>query len=233
MEEATEQLLKDVYSALTAIKPDIMIEFRQSYYGPVISAYGNMIRVGDCPLGSEKNKDNGIDLRLVSSTCAVHSDMIIWSKEDSNESVASQLWGTVFTVPQISVRFDNITEEQKKILKNYLDFWNAHKDTLTSENLNVTAMANGYSEVSCVNNGEKISLLASATVFSMDESVKDGYIINISGRDNVVIKLKDGEYAYESYNCLGGIIESKEGLTAGLYEVRAPYGGLVKIKKIS
>ncbi len=232
VEEATEQLLKDVYTALTAIKPDIMIEFRQSYYGPVISAYGNMIRVGDCPLGSEKNKDNGIDLRLVSSSCAVHSDMIIWAKEDSDESVASQLWGTMFTVPQISVIFDNITDSQKKILKTYLDFWNEHRETLTSENITAVAMANGYSEVSCINNDEKITLAASSVVFEMDEGVNNGYLVNISGKDELVLKCKKDAYVYEIYNVLGEKIGSAQTVSEEVCLVNVPYGGMVKVKKI-
>ena len=232
MEEATEQLLKDVYTALTAIKPDIMIEFRQGYYGPVISAFGNMIRVGDCPLGSEKNKDNGIDLRLVSSSCAVHSDMIVWAKEDSDESVASQLWGTVFTVPQISVIFDNITNSQKKILKAYLDFWNEHRETLTSENISATAMANGYSEVTSINNGEKITLCASTTIFSMEEGVSEGYAINISGTDSIVLKLEKGAYVYEIFGLYGEKIGETQTATDVLTQVGVPYGGMIKVKKI-
>ncbi|MBO5223030.1 MAG: alpha-galactosidase [Clostridia bacterium] len=231
IEEATEQLLKDVYSALTAIKPDIMIEFRQAYYGPVISAYGNMIRVGDCPLGSEKNKDNGIDLRLVSSSCAVHSDMIIWAKEDSDESVASQLWGTVFTVPQISVIFDNITDSQKQILKNYLDFWNEHRGTLTSENISATAMANGYSEVSAVHNGEKITLAASNVVFSMGKGEDRGYLINISGQDSLIVKSQNDAYVCEIFDCLGKKIGETSVEKASLCEVGVPYGGMVKVVK--
>lgn len=231
MEEATEQLLKDVYTALTAIKPDIMIEFRQGYYGPVISAFGNMIRVGDCPLGSEKNKDNGIDLRLVSSSCAIHSDMIIWAKEDSNESVASQLWGTMFTVPQISVKFDDITSDQKKILAFYLKFWNEHKDTLVGENISVTAMANGYSEVSSVCGDEKITLAASSIVFEMDKELNNGYLINISGKDSLVLKLEKDAYVYEIFDCMGEKIGDTCSVTESLCEVCVPYGGMVKVSK--
>ena len=231
MEDATEQLLKDIYSAVTAIKPDIMIEFRQAYYGPVVSTYGNMIRVGDCPLGSEKNKDNGIDLRLVSSTCAVHSDMIIWAKDDSNESVASQLWGTVFTVPQISVWFDKITSEQKQILKHYLDFWNAHKETLMSENLKVTPMANGYSEASIVFNGEQISLLANNPIATLSSQAKDGYFINISGNDNVVVKAKDATLECKVLNCLGETIATTT-ISNSIEELFVPYGGMLEVTRV-
>ena len=127
VEDAVEQLLKDVNSALRKINPEILIEFRQPYFGPVVSAYGNMMRVWDCPLDGCMNKNQTINLRLVSGSCAVHSDMIYWSREDTPEGVAVQLWGTLFSVPQISARLGDITDEQKAVLKNYLDFWNEHR----------------------------------------------------------------------------------------------------------
>ena len=46
---AVERLKKEISAALTAIKPDVLIEFRQSYVGPGIRQCGNMISVGDCP----------------------------------------------------------------------------------------------------------------------------------------------------------------------------------------
>ena len=46
--EAINSLLKDVHMRLTALKPDFLFEFRQSYVGPAIRQYGNMIRAADC-----------------------------------------------------------------------------------------------------------------------------------------------------------------------------------------
>ena len=40
VEEAVCRLLTDVREALTAIKPDILIEFRQNYIGPAIRGFG-------------------------------------------------------------------------------------------------------------------------------------------------------------------------------------------------
>ena len=76
VEDAVEQLLREIYEALTAINPEILIEFRQPYFGPVVGTYGNMMRVWDCPLDSVTNKNQTLNLRLISSDCAVHSDMI-------------------------------------------------------------------------------------------------------------------------------------------------------------
>ena len=47
--EATDRLMTDVLAELKKIKPDVMIEFRQPYIGPLIRKYGNMFRASDCP----------------------------------------------------------------------------------------------------------------------------------------------------------------------------------------
>ena len=43
--DAVDMLMTDVRNALSAIKSDILIEFRQNYVGPMIRKYGNMFRV--------------------------------------------------------------------------------------------------------------------------------------------------------------------------------------------
>ena len=47
--EATDRMMTDVLAELRKVKPDVMIEFRQPYIGPLIRKYGNMFRASDCP----------------------------------------------------------------------------------------------------------------------------------------------------------------------------------------
>ena len=76
LEDAIHALMTEVTSALTAINPDILIEFRQSYVGPSIRKYGNMLRVGDCPCDTLKNRVGVINLRMTSGKTAVHSGVL-------------------------------------------------------------------------------------------------------------------------------------------------------------
>ncbi|QTH40015.1 hypothetical protein J4772_20555 [Cohnella sp. LGH] len=46
--EAVDRLLSDVMERMRAVKPDVMIEFRQKYIVPLMRKYGNMFRVADC-----------------------------------------------------------------------------------------------------------------------------------------------------------------------------------------
>ena len=91
LEDAICALLCQIKNQLSAINPEILIEFRQPYIGPIMRRYGNMLRVADCPMDAQKNRNGIIDLRLLSGENAVHSDMVMWNYEDTPESVAIQL----------------------------------------------------------------------------------------------------------------------------------------------
>ncbi|MBP3370406.1 MAG: alpha-galactosidase [Clostridia bacterium] len=230
VEDATEQLLKDITAALNALKPNMLIEFRQPYFGPVISSYGNMIRVWDCPLDSVVNKNSAIDLRLTSSTCAVHSDMIYWSEQDTPENVAIQLWGTMFAVPQISNNYDKTTPAQREVLKNYLDFWMAHKDTLMDGRLNVKLEGYGYGYATARGKNEKISLAVSTPIADATEDFESTYLVNITSSGSVIVKASKGD-GVEIFDCCGKKVGRKKKLTGTLTEHTVPIGGMIKITK--
>lgn len=230
VEEATHQLLKDINRALKEINPEILIEFRQPYFGPVVNAYGNMMRVWDCPLDGCMNKNQTVNLRLVSGECAVHSDMIYWHKSDSPESVALQLYGTVFSVPQISARLGEITKEQGRALQRYLDFWNTHRDTLMGGRLRVDFEENGYGYVETLGKGERVAMLSSTPVFELDDRADRSCAINLTCGDRVVLRNPLGRNAcYEAYDCLG---ERADGGNASerVTDVSCPTGGMVVVK---
>ena len=80
---AVNRLLSDVMERLKAIKPEILIEFRQSYIGPAIRKYGNIFRAADCPADILTNRVRTVDLRLFSGNTAVHSDMLEWNMNET------------------------------------------------------------------------------------------------------------------------------------------------------
>ena len=88
IQEALNRLLTETMTELTAIRPDCMIEFRQRYIGPQIRKYGNLLRVSDCPGAGISNRIGTVDLRLLSGETAVHSDMLMWHKEERAEEAA-------------------------------------------------------------------------------------------------------------------------------------------------
>jgi alpha-galactosidase len=77
-----------------------------------------------------RNRHNIINLRYTSGKSAVHSDMVMWNKDDEVESAALQLVSIIYGVPQISVRIAELSEEHKQMLSYYLSFWREHRDVL-------------------------------------------------------------------------------------------------------
>ncbi|MFG0248769.1 MAG: glycoside hydrolase family 36 protein, partial [Phycisphaeraceae bacterium JB051] len=128
--EAVDVLLKDVVYSLKAANPEILIEFRQSYIGPLMRSYGNLFRAGDCPMDPVTNRVQTLNLRLLSRGTAVHSDMFMWHPDESVEAAALQLLNVFFSVPQVSVKLANISDAQRTMLKHYLGLWIKLRDTL-------------------------------------------------------------------------------------------------------
>jgi len=230
VEDATEKLLCEVSAALREINPDVLIEFRQPYFGPVVSTYGNMMRVWDCPLDGMTNRVQSLNLRLVSGDCAVHSDMMYWNPADSARSVALQLWGTMFSVPQISARMEEITAEQGEVLKSYLDFWCAHRATLMGLRPRMTLCENGYGTVWTEGAEESITMLSASPVYSLSGSAKRFYAVNITDGERVIVKNSLGRaVSARVIGCRGETVSEDLTLGEGLSEIFVPIGGRIEI----
>lgn len=132
--EAVDMLMTEVRAALTAIKSDILIEFRQNYVGPMIRKFGNMFRAHDCPNDTLMNRMTTVDVRALTGddmrATAVHSDMFTWSPLESVESASLNFIHTLFAVPQISPNFKHLNEEHRAMVKHWLTFWNEHHELL-------------------------------------------------------------------------------------------------------
>lgn len=96
--DAVDKFMSDVMNELKSIKGDIMIEFRQKYIGPNMRKYGNMFRVADCPNDILSNRAGVLDLRMIMGNSAVHSDMLMWHKDETPERAALQIISVLFGV---------------------------------------------------------------------------------------------------------------------------------------
>lgn len=230
VEDAVEALLAEITQALKKIKPDILIEFRQPYFGPVISKYGNMMRVWDCPLDGGTNKTQTVNLRLVSGECAVHADMIYWHDDDTVDSVARQLWGTVFSVPQISARLGDVSPEQKRVLENYLNFWTAHGDTLLRGKMTVKPEENGYGYVESKTERERVALLSSSPVYEVKDTLTT-YAVNVTeGNRIILVNTEKRKMRACIFNSFGEEIQLFE-LAEELKMTELPVGGYLELRE--
>jgi alpha-galactosidase len=227
--KAADQLMTDIMKRLKAIKPDIMIEFRQSYIGPAMRKYGNIFRVGDEPNYCAGNRIGSMLLRTLSGNTAVHSDMVMWHSEDSVESAAMQLIHVVFTVPQISVILDEIPKDHVDMIKHYLTFWKENRDVLIDGTIHPLQPQHAY-PVIISESENKVAAAAYANGFIPLPVLDNRQLILINGtlEERVVVELPDdaGQKNIKVWSCTGEVVE--EGtilMNNGLHRINIPAAG--------
>ena len=226
LEDAIDRLMTDVAAALHAINPEVLIEFRQSYVGPAIRKYGNMLRVYDCPNDALINRQDVINLRLTSGNTAVHSDMLMWHPDDPVENAALQLVSVLYSVPQISVKLATLPENHKKMLAFYLSFWREHRNTLIDGKLYAANPESSYSIICAENNKKAIFTCYTDTRIDCG-SYSEIIAVNASRHTTLLLK-GAGSKRYKVLDCMGNTIE--EGTVESfLCEIEVPLSGMVCI----
>ena len=232
--EASDRLMTDVIGELKKINPDVMLEFRQPYIGPLIRKYGNMFRASDSPNAYLANKVKSIDLRLLGGATAVHGDMIMWHAQEPVEKAALQLLNILFTVPQVSVRLREIPKDHLEMTRFYIDYWNRNRDALVKGGIDAPFPAMNYPLVRGYTGGKQIVALYSDVVLTVDASRPTGKIdiVNAKGSRQVVLSIpRDlGRYRYEIRDCRGAVAKQGEmRLSKGLTELDIPVSGLISL----
>lgn len=232
LEDGVDKLLHGIVGALREANPEILIEFRQSYFGPVIRKYGNMIRVADCPNDSFMNHAVGADLRFLLGKTPVHSDMLMWHNEDTVESAAHQVICTLFTVPQISVLLDKIPESHQKMLKFWLAFWNDNRETLLDGDFTAENPESLYSIVKSEREGKVIAVSHAKPVLTVGD-FKSLAFINASSESELIVRaaVDGGKRAYTVLDCMGRVIDRGERrLDQGLHAFSVPRCGMIQVE---
>lgn len=232
--EAVDRLMMAVRESLLAIKPDILIEFRQRYIGSMIRKYGNIFRVHDCPHDSITNRAGIMDLRLFSGDTAVHSDMFIWSETDTVESASLQFINTLFSVPQISPNLVTLPEEHLQMCRHWLSFWNEHKQVLLQGELSSCYPEMHYPIIESQLGREKVITLHAAMICDIFTN-KEELITVVNGAmvEAIYIKTAGNVLAnISTFNCLGQKVnELLEVELTGVKEIPVPKSGYLKIEK--
>ena len=202
---AVDQMLRQITEALKAIKPDVLIEFRQSYMSPLMLQYSNMMRVDDYAYGAMYNRVNGIDLRLLCRNTAVHSDMLMWDYGASVEAAADQLSNILFITPQISMFFEKLPESHRRMLKFYLDFIDEKRDILQGGKLIPLYPEALYPVIFAEKDHEVIAALYEANSFAVPEGTTSLTLVNASGRGEILLDSRKAALKgkWRVCNCMG------------------------------
>ena len=225
---ALRDMLGCIHSNLIKHKPDVMIEYRQNYCGPDVLSTANMVRSGDCAQDYLTNRLNTIDLRLYTKA-AVHSDMVQFIYGDSPESSALQLTNILFSTPQISPRFERLSEDQKKTLKFWLGFMQKKRELLQNSSFEPSRCYMNYPSVTVRSRAERLTALYGEQMLILDEISSCVYIVNAYTRDAIYIgSVQPYEAEYQILNCMGDeTAHGKIKLDESPKAVNIPFNGMI------
>lgn len=227
--EAVDVMMTDVARRLRAIKPDILIEFRQAYMGPVIRKFGNMLRVGDCPGDKLRNRIGIAHLRLTSGNTAVHADMLEWNEGETPETAARPIIDCLFGTIQYSVMLRNMPPEHLGVIRNWIKFTVKHETTLLHSAFRPHHPEAGYPVIEAESDDERIiAVYLPDTVVTCGRIDKPVHIINGTGESRVILRLENKPNKVLAYDALGNPVTAPE-IVVGLQEIVMPVSGRLEL----
>ena len=226
--DAVNRLMKDVLARLKKIKPDVLVEFRQHYMGPAILQYGNMMRVADCPADPTANRKRMCDLRLTSRGIAVHSDMLVWSRDESPEGAALPILNVLFSTIQYSMVLATVPPAHREVIRSWLEFSQRHRKALLRGAFRPHHAENGYTWIEGESDEERV-----IAVYSNDICVRSGasdrpvFLVNATGGRGIL-----AEFAADARVELFDVFGKPAGTTPvakGLVRLDIPASGSAKV----
>lgn len=233
VQEAVDCLLSSIIEKLRVVKPDFMIEFRQRYIGPYMRKYGNMFRVTDCPNDPITNRIGSMDIRLLCGNTAAHSDPIMWNSKDTVESAALQFVNTLFSVPQLSMKIEELSQEHFKVSSFWLNFWKKHRGVLLEGSLTPYYPELNYPIIASSTEKEYLAAVYSEVVVHLGKKAnKDIILVNGTLKSKIYIELESdlGERQIQILNCCGEVVKiEKIHLNKGVMSIEIPASGVAYI----
>lgn len=234
--DAVHELLSDTMRRLRAIKPDVLVEFRQRYIGPAIRAFGNMLRAADCPGDAVANRVRIANLRLTSGATAVHSDMLMWHPSATPEAAAQQVLASLFGVIQYSMRLMGLPPAHHAMMRHWIAFTQAHRDALLHGAFRPHGAAEGYTVLEGAADRESVfAVYAANAVCRIASPRPDVFVVNATGCDRLYIDLPRPPARAMVFNTFGhpvcGALPDigRHGLSAGVQCVALPASGYIHL----
>jgi alpha-galactosidase len=232
LDEAVDALMKEVVRRLRIRRPDLLIEFRQGYIGPLMRSFGNLFRAGDCPYDAAANRARTIAVRMLAGSSATHADMLMWSPHDAPEVAARQLLAVLFAVPQVSVLIERLTRPQRTMLAFWLGWWREHRATLLDGRLAAEEPEAGCPQVTADGADERVIAVYANRVVRLDDLPARCWLVNATARGELVVLAGGplGRRRVVVRDCQGAIVSDAEtGFAAGAHRIAVPPSGLVLI----
>ena len=227
--DAVNRLMTDIHTALTAIKPDLLLEFRQKYIGPAIRQFGNMMRATDCPGDLQLNRLRIANLRLTAGRSAVHADMLEWHPSDTPEGAARPILSAMFGVIQYSMMLRNLPSTHQEVIRHWLDFSQRHRKTLLKGTFRAYHPEAQYPLLKAESAAERIfGVYTAGTVVPCGSLDKPVYVLNGTGTAGIVVDLPSVPGKTSVFDAFGKPAAGTVPVAAGLGRMPVPAGGYVR-----
>ena len=226
--EAVDRLMKDVLARLKKINPDVLVEFRQRYMGPAIRQYGNMIRVADCPADPCANRRRMCDLRLTSGETAVHSDMLVWSRDETAEGAALPILNVLFSTVQYSMILAGIRPEHREVIRSWIAFTQAHREALLKGDFRPHHPENGYTWIEGESAAERVVACYSKEVcVPAGRADKPVLLVNATGGEGLLAAF-DAPAKVVLHDTFGKAVGTQD-VAKGLCRLSVPASGYAQV----
>lgn len=230
--EAVDRLLAEAMERLRERRPDVLVEFRQPYVGPLMRRYGNMFRANDCPADAVQNRISTIDVRLLAADTPCHADMLMWHPGEPVESATLQLLAVFFAVPQISVRLGEVPAEHVDMLRFWLGVWRAHRDTLLLGELRAAHPELHYPLVTARRGDDLVAVAYAELVVPVPAPAPAHLLVVNASRGEAVTLAADRPLRrrVRVRDCRGSVVgDDERELAAGVHRIQVPPAGLVEL----
>lgn len=230
LQDAVDVCMTSIVEELTAVKPDLLLEFRQGYIGPHMKRFGNMFRVGDCAGNYLKNRASILDLRMLMGRQAVHSDMLMMCPAEKVGNNAVQIISCMFGVLQYSGRMEEMTPELAEMSVFWLNFLKRHRELLLEGELTAYEPHLLYTWAKSTKDNE-----CAVGVYAMDkcvlpDAVDTIYIANGCSGSRILLELS-GTYRVQVLDCRGREVSCGTREFGGITAMQVPSGGLAVLTK--
>lgn len=195
--EDTTHFIQELAKTIREVKKDALIEFRQAYATPGMLAYGTQFRAGDVPFDFIDNFHRLAQIRIsVGDGVPVHADPAYWHPQESPVNISRHMIASLAGVPMLSMDLLAISETEQKIIRHWLGFYQAHRETFNYGKWDVTYHQSGTAYAMVSNERESIIILHDSARIgeALAKAAKHVFVLNLSPDELPLAGAKTADY---------------------------------------
>ena len=155
--------------------------------------------------------------------------MLMWHPDEPVDAAALQFLNIIFSVPQLSVLLDGITDQHRAMVTYWTGWWNEHRDVLLDGLLEPRQPALLYPVVVASTADKRIVAVYSDVIAEVGSAAPAQlWVVNGTRRERVVIELAEplGPRTVIVRDCCGREVHRRQvDLSAGVHRLDVPPAG--------